>query len=65
MSDIKRICIAIESKKGTKSWTENFISPYEIKSINHNASSQSEWCRRLESEFYKLGLIDMVKVKVK
>ena len=65
MNDIKRICIAIESKKGTKSWTENFKSSYKIRSINHNASSQSEWCVRLESEFYKLGLIDKVKVKVK
>ena len=65
MNDIKRICIAIESKKGTKSWIEHFMSTYTIKSINHNAPSQSEWCVRLESEFYKLGLIDKVKVKVK
>ena len=38
---------------------------HTIKPINHNAPSQSEWCVRLESEFYKLGLIDKVKVKVK
>ena len=66
MNDIKRICIAIESTKGTKSWIEKFLSDFHtIKPINHNAPSQSEWCVRLESEFYKLGLIDKVKVKVK
>ena len=65
MNDIKRICIAIESKKGTKGWLKNFMSSYTIKSINHNAPSQSEWCVRLESEFYKLDLIDMVKAKIK
>ena len=66
MIDIKRICIAIESTKGTKSWIEKFLSDFHtIKPINHNAPSQSEWCVRLESEFYKLGLIDKVKVKVK